>query len=430
VAEQVTIEDAAVARIWILATGVLTTLVAWAVVAAIARSIRGSLRQVSEAARALAAGNLSVRSDVASLDEVGELAGSLNKMADDLQGLIDRLLADASRDAFTAQLMQALEMAETEPDVHEVTARAMSQAAPDLQMEMLLAAHEQSELRAVAEHPQRGRAGCGVESLGGCAAIRRGAPLVFEDSDALNACPKLRGRPGGAISAVCVPVTFMGRSLGVVHVAGAVRKPPAARQVAQFTAMGMQCGARIGAVRAFARAQMHANTDALTGLPNRRSLEAAIAELQAERRPYAFVMADLDHFKRLNDAQGHEAGDRALKLFAEVLRAHVRQSDVAARWGGEEFALLFRDATAGQVAEVLERIRGGLAEALCASGSVPFTASFGAADSAMAASQGEIARLADEALYASKQRGRDRVSISGQADGSTVGARPPRAGEA
>lgn len=415
-AEQLTIADAASARMWIAVTGLCTTLVAWLVVAAIARSIRGSLRQVSKAARALAAGNLSVRSEVASLDEVGELAGSLNKMADDLQGLIDRLLSDADRDAFSAQLMQALEMAENERDVQEVTARAMAQVAPDLPMEMLLAAGDQAEVRPVAVHPLRGPAGCGVDSLGGCAAIRRGAPLVFNDSDALNACPKLRGRPGGALSAVCVPVTFMGRALGVVHAAAPLRKPPDARQVAQFTAMGTQCGARIGAVRAFARAQMHAYTDALTGLPNRRSLEGAIQELRTEQRPYAFVLADLDRFKALNDTHGHEAGDRALKLFAEVLREHVRQSDVAARWGGEEFALLFRDATAPQVVEVLDRIRAALAEALCASGAPPFTASFGASDSTMAAAQEEIAKLADEALYASKERGRDRISIGGRGE--------------
>ncbi len=411
-AERRSVEDASLSRNWIIATGVVTALLAWGFVVLISHSIRGSLRQVSEAARALAAGNLSVRSEVASQDEVGELAGALNKMADDLQNMIDRLLSDADRDAFTAQLMQALEMAENERVAQGVVSRAMAQVSADLPMEMLMVEPGQSELHVVAEHPQRGRAGCGVEALDGCVAIRRGGAMVFEDSDALNACPRLRDRPCGPISAVCVPVTFMGHSLGVLHVAGTVRKSPSAKQVAQFAALGVQSGARVGAVRAFARAQLHAYTDPLTGLANRRALEPVIATLQNSQASYAIAMADLDQFKRLNDTHGHDAGDAALKLFAEVLQQHVRHGDKVARWGGEEFALLFPDAGAPQIVDVLERIRSGLAEALLVSGGPAFTASFGLSDSRMAGSFDEVMRLADVALYAAKEQGRDRICVT------------------
>ncbi len=90
----------------------------------------------------------------------------------------------------------------------------------------------------------------------------------------------------------------------------------------------------------------------------------------------------------------------------------MRQNDRLARWGGEEFAIIFPGASAAQIVEVLERIRTGLAEALLLAGVPPFTASFGLADSQMAKSFDDVMRLADAALYVSKERGRDRISVA------------------
>src|SRR5919205_783053 len=108
--------------------------------------------------------------------------------------------------------------------------------------------------------------------------------------------------------------------------------------------------------------------DGLTGLPNRRTLEEVARRLQAARKPYAFVLADLDHFKTLDDKHGHAAGDRALRQFADVLRHSVRNGDVAARWGGEEFALMFHANTAQAVVEIVERLRTSLAAVIRDSG--------------------------------------------------------------
>jgi diguanylate cyclase (GGDEF)-like protein len=126
---------------------------------------------------------------------------------------------------------------------------------------------------------------------------------------------------------------------------------------------------------------------------------------------FAVVMADLDFFKRLNDTMGHDAGDRALKLFADTARSVVRDRDHVVRWGGEEFALLLPGANAERAAEVVERLRAALAQAHLLSNTPIFTASFGIADSSMARDRESIVRLADEALYRSKQAGRDRCSI-------------------
>jgi diguanylate cyclase (GGDEF)-like protein len=108
---------------------------------------------------------------------------------------------------------------------------------------------------------------------------------------------------------------------------------------------------------------------------------------------------------------GHDAGDRALKLFADTARSVVRDRDHVVRWGGEEFALLLPGANAERAAEVVERLRAALAQAHLLSNTPIFTASFGIADSTMARDRDSIVRLADEALYRSKQAGRDRCSI-------------------
>ncbi len=409
-AEAHTVREASRAS-WIILTfsaGVLA--IACYLVAVIGRSIRISLGKVRDAARALAAGNLSVRSDVASLDEVGELAAAVNKMADELQLTIGRLLADADRDAFAAKVTQALDMADSEADVYGVVSRAMGQI-NNSPMELLLADANRTSLKQVVTHPAAGAPGCAVESAANCAAVRRAAPVVFEDSESLNACPRLRNRSSGRLSAACVPVSFMGRAFGVLHVTAPLHKPPPAKQVAQLTALGLQSGARIGAVRALARTQQHAYTDSLTGLKNRRALDHQIAELVAAEASYAFALADLDRFKTLNDTHGHDAGDQALRLFAEVLKHAIRSADVAVRWGGEEFCILFVGANVAKALEIVDRIRAELAQALLTSGGPVFTSSFGVADSTMGASFEEILRIADEALYHTKNTGRDGVSV-------------------
>jgi diguanylate cyclase (GGDEF)-like protein len=215
----------------------------------------------------------------------------------------------------------------------------------------------------------------------------------------------------------------MGRSLGVLHTSGPVGQVPTAEQVGRLAALGIQAGARIGTVRAFERTQVQARTDSLTGLSNRRSLEQAAHGVMANKKHFAFVLADLDYFKRLNDSHGHEAGDKALRLFADVLRKTVRDTDLPARWGGEEFAIFFPGANAQQALEVIERLRADLAQALLISQSVPFTASFGVADSSMGPQLEDVVRVADDALYRSKHAGRDRATI-GDPKLAQTGQRP------
>lgn len=322
-----------------------------------------------------------------------------------------KLTQQTQQDTFGTQLIEALEMADDEEATFTVVERAMDQISKSEPMELLLSDSSRAHLASAATNPSAGSPACPVQSPFSCVAVRRGNPVVFDTSESLNACPKLQGRASGTCSAVCVPVSFMGRALGVLHTTGPVGEPPSSTQVAQLSTLAAQAGARIGTVRAFQRTQLQASTDGLTGLVNRRTLEAELRSLVKQGRPFALAMADLDRFKQLNDTHGHEAGDRALRAFAQTAQEILRSDDTIARWGGEEFVVVVPDLDRHQTISVLERIRTRLAESHLG-GHPAFTASFGITDSTRAKTLEELLQLADAALYAAKEAGRDRIITS------------------
>ena len=110
-------------------------------------------------------------------------------------------------------------------------------------------------------------------------------------------------------------------------------------------------------LRAFEVSQTQANSDSLTGLMTRRSLESGVRSLQQEGTQYAVAYGDLDHFKQLNDVFGHDAGDRSLRTFSQVLRDSLRPADMPCRYGGEEFVIVLPSCPTSEAVQVLERVR-------------------------------------------------------------------------
>jgi two-component system, cell cycle response regulator len=179
-------------------------------------------------------------------------------------------------------------------------------------------------------------------------------------------------------------------------------------------------------------------TDALTGLPNRRAAEEwACTQLYgAERHGYPLwvAMADLDHFKNINDTYGHAAGDEALQSFAETLKGKTRRSDFSARIGGEEFLLILTHIDEGGVRIVTEGIRSQMAQRILRLGhkDVTITVSFGVAPFTRNTRQKltDLLARADEALYLAKRLGRNRVELASSPShglgGATCTGRTPR----
>ena len=171
------------------------------------------------------------------------------------------------------------------------------------------------------------------------------------------------------------------------------------------------------AVRAHDELFAMATKDALTGLRNRRYfLEGAEAEFARSRRHdrgFALLLIDADHFKRINDTHGHDAGDRVLKQLARVLRESVREQDQTFRLGGEEFLVLLPEADQATALMVAERIRLSI-HRLDLIGEAPggrLTVSLGVSTKSaqLSCDFSHQMELADQALYAAKGDGRDRV---------------------
>ncbi|HEY6104730.1 MAG TPA: diguanylate cyclase, partial [Anaeromyxobacteraceae bacterium] len=253
--------------------------------------------------------------------------------------------------------------------------------------------------------------------------------LVMPRMDGFAALETLRGDHRTAE----VPVIFVsGRGDDVTRVRGLdlgavdfLAKPFSARELK----------ARIERTLRLARRQTQlrelAQTDTLTGLANLRAFRARLEEevKRAQRygTPLTCVMADMDHLKPVNDELGHAAGDRAIASVADVVRTELRETDFAARYGGDEFMVLLPHTAESEGRVFAERVCDRLRETTLevAGRRLALAASFGVAELGPGASDGaaeELVQRADEALYAAKRAGRGRVAVAG--------APPPEGAEA
>jgi diguanylate cyclase (GGDEF)-like protein len=176
----------------------------------------------------------------------------------------------------------------------------------------------------------------------------------------------------------------------------------------------------LGTVLARLTAQAH--TDQLTGVANRRGLLRSIERTHARATRgdsgYVVLMVDVDHFKAINDLHGHDGGDRVLQRVAQALQRGLRDGDIVARWGGEEFCVLLPRITPVDARALAER----LAQQIAAEGDPRVTVSIGLAVADVAGDSADgVIRRADDALYAAKRAGRNRVVVS-------QGAQAPRPG--
>lgn len=249
-----------------------------------------------------------------------------------------------------------------------------------------------------------------------CRGMRRNKPHVQRSADKATGCRHVCDNTGHYL---CLPLTMPGEHLGLLTVMATPDTDEAQwmrlRNLSKMVAESLRLA--LSNVRLRAALQEQAMRDPLTGLLNRRCLDEALprelARATRESRPLCVVMLDFDHFKEINDHWGHEAGDMVLAQTANILRAHLRSSDLACRFGGEEFVVLMPGAS---LAEARERMSGILA----AVGSYRFeigqrtlpkiTFSAGMAEAPGHGKSAEaLMRNADRALYAAKEAGRNRV---------------------
>jgi diguanylate cyclase (GGDEF)-like protein len=256
-----------------------------------------------------------------------------------------------------------------------------------------------------------------------CWAMRHLRPHGVRDPDSQILCRHI-AQPSAALPSLCVPLVAQGQMLGLLHLQRLNNIP----DTSQNQTVGDPC---LGLAMAVAEdlSLAHANMrlreslreqstrDSLTGLFNRRFVdEFLVRELaRAERkaRQLSIIALDIDHFKRINDSFGHGAGDTVLQKVSGILRAHVRETDVASRIGGEEFLLLLTESPLSLAAKRAEDIRTAIYEMSLKYKNNDLgriTASFGAvAFPDHGRSAEALIRAADKALYDAKHAGRNKV---------------------
>ena len=162
----------------------------------------------------------------------------------------------------------------------------------------------------------------------------------------------------------------------------------------------------------------YSQIDPLTELFNRRSLmdrlTAEWSKVQRHGEAMSFIMADIDHFKDVNDAYGHQVGDRVLQEVSQLMQDLSRLSDCVTRYGGEEFAIICCNEPADGAMQFAERLRQNIEEfrVTTSAGEVRVTMSFGVSSAANAASVEQLIAAADEAVYQAKRDGRNRVVMA------------------
>jgi diguanylate cyclase (GGDEF)-like protein len=270
-----------------------------------------------------------------------------------------------------------------------------------------------------------------LHGLSLCAGVVRGTMYVNDDlADDLSVHCPVYPAPSGTLA--CIPLSS-GESVGAVHLYW--RRPnglPLERRsgIARITE---HAALAIGNRRLLAALHGQANTDARTGLANSRAFDMALEEALSARAGHetlSVLMLDIDHFKKFNDKYGHPAGDEALRVFADVLRACMREGDIAARYGGEEFAVLLPGVDTRVSIAIAERIRSrteATIVSLAPGLTDRITVSIGVSNAPdQALDRVTLLRLADEALYQAKEHGRNRVVAHGE-DPASARPRPDAA---
>ncbi len=251
-----------------------------------------------------------------------------------------------------------------------------------------------------------------------CWALRRGKAQVGGEGSGAPQCAHV---PGGTGAYLCVPLTSHGENLGLLHVLPAA---PDEDRLAGKQRLSMTVASQLGLALANLKMQENlrdmAVRDPLTRLFNRRYLEETLerefARATRQGSPIALIMLDIDHFKRFNDTYGHDAGDALLRELGAFLQMYIRGSDVACRFGGEEFVLVLPECSLENACQRAEELRQAMKtrQVHYATRTLEaITLSFGvAAFPEHGDHPEEVLNAADAAMYRGKKDGRDRVAAA------------------
>ena len=353
---------------------------------------------------------------------------------------LQKALHEANRSGETLRRLSTLaELLQNCRDLDEainVIERALPPLLPDVSGALALINASRNIVEARMHWGARGSdLGGAIFAPDDCWALRRSQPHPGEDDHTAPVCPHLTQAGVTADRTLCLPLNSQGQVLGVLSLCAPTAIAEDIRRLALTAAD--QLALALANLQLQASLRTQSIRDPLTNLFNRRYLEASLPRelLRAERRKggLSVLMFDLDHFKRYNDTQGHDAGDALLGAFGALLAQSCRGEDMPCRFGGEEFTLVLTDADHAKARERAEAIRKATAELVVhyrAGTLPPATVSIGVATYPEHGDTPEaLLRMADQALYRAKQLGRNQVgSASDLSRPAHAHAQPARAG--
>ena len=260
---------------------------------------------------------------------------------------------------------------------------------------------------------------------------RTGRLHVLEDARGAASAQALYGTSRvirDPLSVAIVPISKDGQTLGALVLEAEEVGALTAEEARPLTVLGAVVAGSLELAWQFAEVDRRARTDSLTGLWNRmhfgEQLARTLSEADRFNHPVSLVLVDIDHFKKVNDTWGHEAGDTVLKQVAHILQDGVRTVDVCVRYGGEEIAMLLAQTDSAHAVEVAERLRARIASGPIRHGpaEISVTASFGVATYPETVKvRDQLFPAADKALYIAKHAGRNCVRAKPAKRGSISG---------
>ena len=339
-----------------------------------------------------------------------------------LSGVVQKLKMRSVQDGVLGDMRIFLQACSSTEEIAPIVAHSMQRLFPDSDGALFLLSPSKTDLEAVVrwgespEDPDEN-----MFSPDRCWGLRRGGAYVVDDLKCSLICPHLKHLP--AATYACLPLMAKGDVIGLLHLRGrpATARAEALGMIADLREMSSQLSEllslSISNLRLSESLSIQSIRDPLTGLFNRRYMEETLQReiYRAARKQHEIgvVMADIDHFKRFNDLHGHAAGDLVLTQLAGLLKTRLRGTDIACRYGGEEFVFVFIESsledTVARASELKEEVKG-LRLSYEGQEIGPIALSMGV--SAYPASGNrpeELLRAADAALYRAKQAGRDRV---------------------
>ncbi len=341
------------------------------------------------------------------------------KTHEDLLVLVNELKMVESEMQLLNRMNDLLQTCTTQEEAYQVVGMSMSELSTGRSGFLAIYHASDQNLQRVAHWGDKAPVDTFI-SLEDCWALRRGQPHTVVDPQDGLLCRHFVDPPGTGY--LCVPMMLKGKTLGLLCLMDVgVRKGEHRDRERQLALMvGESIKLSLSNLNLRKKLSEQATRDPLTGLFNRRYLEDSLSrELHRARRiksPLCIAMLDLDHFKSFNDTFGHQAGDLLLRELGQLLREKLRQSDIACRYGGEEFVIVMPESSLADTFQRMEEIRVLVkkleiryGEQLL--GTITLSAGIAGTREHGGVTMREFLQAADSALYAAKQAGRDRVAV-------------------